>query len=179
MTPPAAPARYKPPRLPGEILRPGVWLSERFPWSSRAVPALLWARGSDGIHDARRPWGLQGGQDDAKPLQHRRAQLGEPWPLDAVFLTRNGERHALGRAVEPADNVLALLGQRRRHTPAAQKVFRPLLQGLPYGPWGIITAPRKRYGAAKRERLPGVAHRQRRSLTHRGERSQRPTRQRE
>jgi transposase-like protein len=68
----------------------------------------------------------------------------------------NGERHALGRAVAPEDNVLALLGQSRRNTQAAKKGFRTLLQGLPYGPRVIITAKLKRYGAAKRERLPGA-----------------------
>lgn len=43
----------------------------------------------------------------------------------------------------------------------------------------VITDPLKSDGAATREMLPGVAHRQRRSLNHRCENSHRPTRQRE
>jgi putative transposase len=43
----------------------------------------------------------------------------------------------------------------------------------------IITDKLKSYGAAKREMLPGVEHRQSRSLTNRCEHSHRPTRQRE
>jgi putative transposase len=43
----------------------------------------------------------------------------------------------------------------------------------------VITDQRKRYGAAKRERWPGVAHRQRRCRNNRCENSHRPTRQRE
>ena len=43
----------------------------------------------------------------------------------------------------------------------------------------IITDKLKSYGAAKREILPGVEHRQSRSLNNRCEHSHRPTRQRE
>jgi hypothetical protein len=37
MTPPADPARYKNPRVPGEIISPGVWLYDRFPLRYRVV----------------------------------------------------------------------------------------------------------------------------------------------
>jgi putative transposase len=43
----------------------------------------------------------------------------------------------------------------------------------------IITAKLKSYGEAKRERLPGVEHRQSRYLNNRCEHSHRPARQRE
>ena len=43
----------------------------------------------------------------------------------------------------------------------------------------IITDKRKSYGAAKREILPGVEHRQHRYLDNRAENSPQPTRQRE
>jgi len=43
----------------------------------------------------------------------------------------------------------------------------------------VITDKLKSYGAAKREILPGVEHRQSRYLNNRGENSYRPTRQRE
>jgi putative transposase len=178
MTPPAAPERSKPHRLPGAISRPGGWRSARFPWSDRDVPALRFARGLDVPQDARRPWGLQGGQDDAKPLKPRRAPPGEQGPRDAVCLTLNGARPDLWRAVEPEDHVLARLGQSRRHTQAAKQGCRKVLQGLPYGPRGIITAKLKSDGAAQRESLPGVEHRPRRSLHHRCASAQRPTRQR-
>src|SRR5262250_1863438 len=42
-----------------------------------------------------------------------------------------------------------------------------------------MTDKRKSYGAAKREVLPGVEHRQHRYLTNRAENSHQPTRQRE
>jgi putative transposase len=54
-----------------------------------------------------------------------------------------------------------------------------LLKGLTYVPRVIITDKLKSYGAAKREILPGVEHRQSRYLNSRCENSHRPTRQRE
>jgi putative transposase len=94
-------------------------------------------------------------------------------------LTINGKRHYLWRAVDQDDNVLEILVQSRRNTHAAKKFFRKLLKGLQYVPRVIITDKLKSYGAAKREILPGVEHRQSRYLNNRCENSHRPTRQRE
>jgi putative transposase len=62
---------------------------------------------------------------------------------------------------------------------AVKKFFRKLLKGCQYIPRVIITDKLKSYGAAKREILPGVEHRQSRYLNNRCENSHRPTRQRE
>ena len=99
--------------------------------------------------------------------------------MDEVFLTINGERHYLWRAVDQNDNVLDILVQSRRNKHAAKKFFRKLLKGLQYVPRVVITDKLKSYGAAKREILPGVEHRQSRYLNNRRENSHRPTRQRE
>jgi putative transposase len=179
MTPPADPERYKNHRFPGEIISPGVWLYYRFPLSYRDVEELLCERGIDVTHEAIRQWCLKFGQDYANQLKHRRAQPGDKWHLDEVFLTINGQRHYLWRAVDQDDNVLDILVQSRRNKQAAKKFFRKLLKGLQYVPRVIITDKLKSYGAAKREILPGVEHRQSRYLNNRCENSHRPTRQRE
>jgi putative transposase len=75
--------------------------------------------------------------------------------------------------------VLDILVQHRRDKDAAKRFFRKLLKGCQYVPRVIITDTLKSYGAAKREILPGVEHRQHRSLNHRAENSHQPTRQRE
>jgi putative transposase len=75
--------------------------------------------------------------------------------------------------------VLDILVQHRRNKKAAKKFFHKLLKGLQYVPRVIITDKLKSYGAAKREFLPGVEHRQSRYLNNRCENSHRPTRQRE
>src|SRR5919109_287621 len=179
MTPSADPARDKNHRFPGEIISHGVWLSDRFPLSSRDVQELLFERGIAVIHDAIRQWCLKFGQDDAHQLKRRRAQPGDTWHLDEVFLTSNGKRHYWWRAVDQDDNVRDILVQSRRNTQAAKKFFRKLLKGLHYVPRVLITDKLKSSGAAKRAILPGVEHRQSRYLNNRCENSHRPTRQRE
>jgi putative transposase len=91
----------------------------------------------------------------------------------------HGERHYLWRAVDQEGNVLDILVQRRRDKRAAKKFFRKLLKGLRSVPRVVITDKLKSYGAAMREILPGVEHRQHRYLTNRAENSHQPTRQRE
>ena len=179
MTPPADTERYKNHRFPGEIISHGVWLYYRFTLSYRDVEELLFERGITVSHEAIRKWCRKFGQDDANRLRRRRPRPGDKWHLDEVFLTINGERHYLWRAVDQDDNVLAILVQSRRNKHAAKKFFRKLLKGLTYVPRVIITDKLKSYGAAKREILPGVEHCQSRYLNNRCEHSHRPTRQRE
>jgi putative transposase len=111
--------------------------------------------------------------------RHRRPQCGDKWHLDEVFLTIRGERHYLWRAVDQDGNVLDILVQSRRNTKAAKRFFRKLLKGLHYVPRVIITDKLKSYGAAKRDILPGVEHRQHKGLNNRAENSHQPTRLRE
>ena len=179
MTPPTSSERYKNHRFPGEIISHGVWLYYRFTLSYRDVEELLFERGITVSHEAIRKWCRKFGQDYTNRLRRRRPQPGDKWHLDEVFLTINGKRHYLWRAVDQDDNVLDILVQRRRNTQAAKKFFRQLLQGLTSVPRVIITEKLKSYGAAKREILPGVEHRQSRSLNNRCENLHRPTRQRE
>ena len=72
---------------------------------------MLFARGIVVTHEAIRQWCLKFGQDYANQLKRRRAQPGDKWHLDEVFLTINGKRHYLWRAVDQDDNVLDILVQ--------------------------------------------------------------------
>ena len=94
-------------------------------------------------------------------------------------MTINGKRHYRWRAVDQDDNVLDMLVQSWRKKQAAKKFFRTLLKGLQDVPRVLITEKLKSDGAATREILPGVEHRQSRSLNNRCEHAHRPTRQRE
>ncbi len=119
------------------------------------------------------------GQAYANQLRRRRAQPGDKWHLDEVFLKINGKRHYLWRAVDQHGNVLDILVQSRRNQAAAKRFFRKLLKGCTYVPRVIITDKLASYGAAKREVLPSVEHRQSRYLNNRAENSHQPTRKRE
>jgi hypothetical protein len=50
--------------------------------------------------------------------------------IEEVFLTINGQRQYLWRAVDQDDNVLDILVQSRRNKHAAMKFFRKLLKGV-------------------------------------------------
>jgi putative transposase len=96
-----------------------------------------------------------------------------------VFIRIRGQLHYLWRAVDQHGNVLDVLVQSRRSKKAAKRFFRKLLKGLRYVPRVIVTDKLGSYGAAKREILPGVEHRQSRYLNNRCEVSHLPVRRRE
>jgi putative transposase len=130
-------------------------------------------------YEAIRKWCRKFGQSYANELQHRRPRPGDKWHLDEVFLTINGERHYLWRAVDQDGHVLDILGQSRRNKKAAKKFFRKLLKGLCNVPRVIVTDQLKSYGAVKQEIIPGVEQRPHRYINNRAENSHQPTRQRE
>jgi putative transposase len=170
---------YKRHRFPAEIISHCVWLYFRFCLSYRDVEELMAERGIILTYEAVRYWCGKFGQAYAHQLRHRRPRPGDKWHLDEVFLTLNGERHDLWRAVDQDGTILDILVQRRRDKAAAKKFFRKLLRGLTYVPRVIITDQRKSDGVALRDILPSVEHRQHRYLNNRAENSHQPTRQRE
>jgi putative transposase len=179
MNTPASSNRYKNHRFPVEIISHGVWLYFRFCLSYRDVEELLFERGITVTYEAIRKWCRKFGQQYANQLRRRRPRPGDKWHLDEVFLTINGERQYLWRAVDQDGHVLDILVQHRRDKKAAKTFFRKLLKGLTYVPRVIVTDQLRSYGAARREILPSVEHRQHRYLNNRAENSHQPTRQRE
>ncbi len=145
----------------------------------RDVEELMAERGVILTYEAVRYWCRKFGQTYANQLRHRRPRPGDKWHLDEVFLSIRGERHYLWRAVDQGGQVLDILVQRRRDKTAAKKFFCKLLKGVTYVPRVIITDQLKSYGAALREVLLSVDHRQHRYLNNRAENSHQPTRQRE
>jgi putative transposase len=170
---------YKGFRFPSEIISHAVWLYFRFSLSYRDVEELLAQRGIIVTYETVRQWCLKFGQTYANELRCRRPRCGDKWHMDEVILTIRGQKHYLWRAVDQDGNVLDILVQSRRHKKAAKRFFRKLLKGLHYVPRVIITDKLRSYGAAKREILPGVEHRQHKGLNNRAENSHQPTRLRE
>jgi putative transposase len=69
--------------------------------------------------------------------------------------------------------------QRRRDKQAAKGLLRKLLKKQMRPPRVMITDKLASYGAAKRETMPGIEHRQHKGLNNRAENSHQPTRRRE
>jgi putative transposase len=164
-------APYKRHRFPAEIISHWVWLYFRFCLSYRDVEELMAERGVMLTYEAVRYWYRKFGQIYANQLRRRHPRPGDKWHLDEIFLTINGERQYLWRAVDQNGYVLDILVQRRRDTAAAKKFFQKLIKGLTYVPRVIVTDQLKSYGAALRELLPRVEHRQHRYLNNRAENS--------
>jgi putative transposase len=71
--------------------------------------------------------------------------------------------------------VLDVLVQRRRNKQAAKRLLRKLLKRQMRAPRVMITDKLASYGAAKREIMPGIEHRQHKRLNNRAENSHQPT----
>jgi putative transposase len=166
-------------RFPVEIINQAVWLYHCFSLSLRDIELILAARGIVVSCETIREWSLRFGRTYAKTLKRRRLKPGDTWFLDEVFVRIRGKLHYLWRAVDQHGHVLDILVQSRRNTKAAKRFFRKLLKGLCYAPRVIVTDQLGSNGAAKREILPGVEHRQSRYLNNRCEVSHQPTRRRE
>jgi putative transposase len=153
-----------------------VWLYFNFALSYREVEMMLARRGIEVSYETIRQWCLKFGQAYANELRRRRPRPGDKWHLDEVVLKIKGQQCYLWRAVDQEGVVLDILVQSRRDTKAATKFFKKVLKGLEYVPRVIIT---DKHGAAKKELLPRVEHRQHKRLNNRAENSHQPTRVRE
>nr|WP_157596874.1 IS6 family transposase [Streptacidiphilus rugosus] len=165
-------------RYPAEVIAHCVWLYFR-PLSFREVEELMLQRGVIVSYETIRRWCAKFGQAYADQLLRRRPRPGDKWHLDEVFVKINGERHYLWRAVDQHGDVLDILVQSRRDKAAARRFFRKLLKKQGRVPRVLVTDKLRSYGAAHREVMGSVEHRQSKYLNNRAENSHQPTRQRE
>jgi putative transposase len=175
----SARARYAGYRFPSEIISHAVWLYFRFPLGLSMVEELLAARGIIVSHETVRQWARKFGRPFANQIRRRLPRSGEKWHLDEVVLKIPGVQHWLWRAVDQTGIVLDVLVQRRRNKQAAKRLLRKLLKKQIRPPRVMITDKLASYGAAKREVMPGIEHRQHKGLNNRAEISHQPTRRRE
>jgi putative transposase len=173
------PPRYARHRFPAEVISYAIWLYFRFPLSLRMVEEMLAARGIEVSHETVRQWALKFGQSFANQIRRRLPTPGDKWHLDEVVISIAGRKHWLWRAVDQYGVVLDILVQSRRNANAAKRLLRKLLKKQRVTPRVLITDKLASYGAAKREIMPGVEHRQHRGLNNRAENSHQPIRRRE
>ena len=166
-------------RLPAEIISHAVWLYYRFCLSFRDVEDLLAERGVIVSYETIRQWSRKFGVDYARKLKRREGRLGDTWHLDELFVTIQGQRQYLWRAVDQDGDVLDILVQPRRDQRAAKRFFRKLLKGQGSEPRRLVTDKLRSYGAAHRTVMPSVLHDTSRYANNRAEVSHQPTRQRE
>ena len=126
-------------RFPPDIISHAVWLYHRFGVSFRDVEDLLAQRGITVSYEAIRLWCLTFGSVYARRLKRRQGRLGDIWHLDEVFVTIQGQRRYLWRAVDQDGDVIDILVQSRRDCRAATRFFRKLLKGQERTPGRLVT----------------------------------------
>ena len=166
-------------RFPPDIISHAVRLYYRFGVSFRDVEDLLAQRGITVSYEAIRLWCRTFGSAYARRRWRRQGRLGDIWHLDEVFVTIQGRRHYLWRAVDHDGDVIDILVQSRRDCRAATRFFRKLLKGQACQPGRLVTDKLSNDKAAHRAVMPSVAHRTDRYANNRAEVSHQPTRQRE
>ena len=144
-------------RFPPDIIQYAVWLYFRFPLSYRDVEDLLSERGIDVSYETVRRWALKFGQSYAYRLRRFRSRSDTRWHLDEVFVSINGKRMYLWRAVDCEGEVLDILVQSRRNKKAAVKLIRKLLKKQGFVPDTFVTDKLPSYGAALKD--PGLSKR--------------------
>ena len=166
-------------RFPPDIISHAVWLYHRFCLSFRDVEDLLAERGIIVSYETIRQWCQKFGAEYARTLKRRQGRLGDTWHLDELFVTIQGQRQYLWRAVDQDGDLIDILVQPRRDQCAAERFFRRLLKGQGSEPWRLVTDKLRSYGAAHRTIMPSVIHDTERYGNNRAEVSHEPTRQRE
>ena len=101
-------------RYPSEVISHAVWLYHRFTLSFRDIEDLLAERGVVVSYEAIRQCCLKFGPEYTRKLRKRQGRLGDTWLMDEVFITINGVRHYLWRAVDQDGDVIDILVQKHR-----------------------------------------------------------------
>ena len=112
-------------------------------------------------------------------MKRRQGRLGDTWFLDEVFVTINGQRQYLWRAVDQDGDGIDILVQSRRNRRSAERFLRKLLKGPGKVPFRLVTDKLKSYGAALRTIMPSVNHDTERYANNRAEVLHQPMRHRE
>ena len=152
-------------RFPPEIISHAVWLYHRFCLSFRDAEDLLAQRGITVTYETIRQWCQTFGLDYARRLRRGRGRMGDTWYLDELFVTIQGQRQYLWRAVDEDGDVIDILVQSRRSRGAAARFFHKLLKGQGREPRRLITDKLRSYSAAHRTVMPSVMHSTRHTST--------------
>lgn len=139
---------FKRHRFPADVIRHAVWLYFRFTLSLRDVEELLARRGIEASYETVRCWTIKFGPLIARNLRRHRQPPSPRWHLDKMVCNIDGERVYLWRAVDDEGEVMDMIVQIRRDTPAALKLLRRLLRNSQVEPQSIVTDGLKSYTCA-------------------------------
>ncbi len=145
----------------------------------RDVEDLVAQRGITVSYEAIRLWCIKFGPEYARGPKRCQGSPGRHRHLDEVFVTIQGQRQYLWRAVVQDGDVIDILVRSRRDRRAAKRFFRKRLKGQGNVPRRLVTDKLRSYPAALRSVMPSVIHSTKQYENSRAEVSHQPTRQRE
>ena len=108
---------------------------------------MLTERGVDVSYESVRRWSVKFGLAYAYKLRRSRPRPSGRWHLDEMFVSINGKRMYLWRAVDSEGEVLDILVQSRRNKNAALKPMRKLMKKQGFVPDTFVTDKLPSYGA--------------------------------
>jgi len=114
----------------------------------------LYQRGIRVSHESIRNWCCKLGSHFAHQLRKRRRKPSDKWNLDEVFVTINGHRYYLWRAVDSEGMILDILLQTRRNVKTAKCFFEQVLGTKPTRPRVIVTDGLRSYNIISHTILP-------------------------
>ena len=170
---------YRGYRFPPDIIAHAVWLYHRFTLSLRDIEDLLAERGITVSYETIRQWCATFGPHYARRIRKSSGPRGNCWFLDEVTVSIQGQRRYLWRAVDQDGDVIDILVQKRKDTPAANRFFIKLLKSQRQTPIELTTDRLDSYRAAKRQVMPSVVRCLDRYANNRAEVSHEYTRARE
>jgi len=115
---------YKRYRFPAAIIQHAVWLYHRFNLSHRDIEDLLAERAIDVSYESVRLWCKKSGPLFSKRLNRKHPGFGDTFFIDEVFVSIEGQRCDLWRAVDQDGDVVDVHLQLRRDAKAAKRFFR-------------------------------------------------------
>ena len=166
-------------RFPAVVIQHAVWLHFRFTLSYRDVEDLLAERGIDVSYETVRRWVTAFGPRHARRLRATRPMPNSTWHLDEMFVSIDGRKMYLWRAVDAEGEVLDILVQSKRDKRAAKRLMRGLLRKNGMRPSSLVTDRLSSYGAALAELGLSKKHVRGRRMNNRVESSHVPIRRRE
>jgi putative transposase len=167
-------SRYGRHSFPPDIISHAVWLYSRHCLSFRYVTDRLAARGVVVSYETVRQWCRKLGPAYARRLTRRQGLLGDTSFLDEVFVTINGPRQYLWRAVDQDGDVIDTILQSRLDGSAARRCLRSQRQAT----CRLVTDTLGSSRVAHRDRMPSVIHGTAPYANSRADASHQPTRPR-
>ena len=165
-------------RYPASIISLAVWRYHRFNDSYRDIAETLAFRSIIVSHESIRQWCLKFASPFRDVIKKRERKPTDKWHMDEMYLTVNGEKFVLWRAVDSTGHELDVFLQKRKDKKSAIRFLSRLLGCYP-SPRVAVTDKLASYRKPIKNMMPETEHRTHKRLNNRVENAHQATRRKE